>query len=344
MNSFLQHRLTIAGFALVGGIFLQMLYPLQTLIRIPGIPAPMCDSDPNDLDELHAGMKNLINPLIDCKPEFFEESPKSYPIESSVEKYINKAQEEARVDEVGVYYRDLINGPQFGIHQNTFFAGASLFKLPILIAYMRASEKIPGLLDQSVAYEPEKLYDGRTEQTIDPPNPMVPGKKYTLKELLMRMIVSSDNNATKMLTMLNVPANGEETLKEMGVKTSTSGTDLYLTVSSYASIFRILYNATFLTQANSNASLDLLTKVEFSEGLRRPIPANIVVAHKFGERTVDNTSQFHDCGIVYHPTKPYLICIMTRGKNMRNLIDVVADISKIIFDRVNDPSLNEEHR
>ena len=65
------------------------------------------------------------------------------------------------------------------------------------------------------------------------------------------------------------------------------------------------------------------------------------MAHKFGENTdIDLTTgtqvdkELHDCGIVYVPQKPYLLCVMTRGQDFNSLTNVISSISKIVYNLV----------
>ena len=95
------------------------------------------------------------------------------------------------------------------------------------------------------------------------------------------------------------------------------GTEDYMSVSDYASFFRILYNASYLTKDDSQKALDLLTKVDFADGIRAGVPKGVPVANKFGERSVNGLQQLHDCGIVYYNNHPYLLCIMSRGSDFK---------------------------
>lgn len=57
------------------------------------------------------------------------------------------------------------------------------------------------------------------------------------------------------------------------------------------------------------------------------------MAHKFGERGLpDGKVQLHYCGIVYHPTYPYAVYMMTEGDNIDELAEVIATVSKEIHD------------
>ena len=70
------------------------------------------------------------------------------------------------------------------------------------------------------------------------------------------------------------------------------------------------------------------------------LPSDVKISHKFGEREAKENGvtiqQLHDCGIVYYPKYPYLICIMTKGKDFNKLSGVIADISKIVYGEVSD--------
>jgi beta-lactamase class A len=105
---------------------------------------------------------------------------------------------------------------------------------------------------------------------------------------------------------------------------------------AYASFFRRLYNATFLTRELSERALDILSKTDFADGLRAGVPADVVVAHKFGERGIYEDGrvvgvELHDCGIVYAPAGPYLICVMTGGSDEKTLEAIICEISARVW-------------
>jgi hypothetical protein len=73
-------------------------------------------------------------------------------------------------------------------------------------------------------------------------------------------------------------------------------------------------------------------------GLRAGVPPAVAVAHKFGEwqleEDVPAREQLHDCGIVYEPHRPYLLCIMTRGREFATLPGVIAELSRATYEEV----------
>ena len=108
-----------------------------------------------------------------------------------------------------------------------------------------------------------------------------------------------------------------------------------MNVKEYSSFFRVLYNSSYINKESSEFALELLAESKFTEGIKSGVPKNIVVSHKFGEQINKNSLlQLHDCGIVYAPKKPYILCVMTRGNNFDELADIIKNISKITYDSV----------
>jgi len=61
------------------------------------------------------------------------------------------------------------------------------------------------------------------------------------------------------------------------------------------------------------------------------------VAHKFGERgVIGHAMDFSESGIIYSNSQPYLIVIMTRGNDVRQLSTVVRELSIEIFNQYKD--------
>jgi beta-lactamase class A len=147
------------------------------------------------------------------------------------------------------------------------------------------------------------------------------------------MIIYSDNNAAALVTEVLGKEKIINASREMGVEVPENTDGFSITVKTYSSFFRILFNASYLDRETSEAALGLLAATEFNKGITRDLPSSIKVAHKFGERNFEKEGyvQLHDCGIVYYPEHPYLICVMSRGKNFYNLEDFIATVSKELY-------------
>ena len=99
------------------------------------------------------------------------------------------------------------------------------------------------------------------------------------------------------------------------------------------------YNATYLSQEYSEKALKLLTEPDIP-GIRAGVPTTITVAQKFGERSVYDTNnnltdrELHDCGIVYKPGSPYLLCVMSRGKDFDTMAKNISDLSALVYQNI----------
>lgn len=284
------------------------------------------------INEVRLGGYKFINPLLECD-KFSPSTTKDFAsLKKELTSYTDKAISEGQVTHVSVYYRDLNNGPWFGINEQQYFTPASLLKVPMLIAVFKKADEDPFFLKKKV------LYDKVREVTLDPnivgDSLIRIGSEYTVEQLCYYMIVKSDNNAKELLLELLGNDYFGQVMLDLGVNLKTRDLNVdFITIKEYSSFFRILYNASYIKRDLSEKALELLSKVSFDKGLTARLPKNIPVAHKFGERSFNNNSlrQFHECGIIYPPGKPYLLCVMTRGSQFDNLISVIADISEIVY-------------
>lgn len=293
---------------------------------------PMGDED--SPSELRRGEGVYTNELLECEigRELISSSKNDFT--SKLQEFLAEERLSKNISDVAVYYRDLNNGPISGFGHNDLFIPASLLKVPLLISYLKWSEEFPSVMDETFVYTNENTFD----LLVQPETSLVQGATYTTEELFEHMIIRSDNQAAfllherlpivyqkKLYTLLGV---------DEGLIFDPSAT---LSVKQYSIFFRILFNSSFLSQEHSEYALSLLTQTEFSDGLRAGVPTEIPIAHKFGVRNInDTTQQLHDCGIVYYPKHPYLLCIMTRGSEIEVLTKIIQDISGFVYETIDD--------
>ena len=209
--------------------------------------------------------------------------------------------------------------------------------MPLMIALLKTAENNAGsgLLDRLVKFDLSRDYNAN--QNLKSSQTMVPGKEYPVRELIRRMIVYSDNNAFTLLTKVVNTGDFDKVYSTLRIQNPrVQADDDFLSIQTYASFFRVLYNATYLGKESSDWALETLSRSDFKTGLVAGVPATVEVAHKFGEHSDagDGTVQLHDCGIVYYPGRPYLLCVMSKGPNFEYLDDVIVQVSKRVFDEV----------
>jgi beta-lactamase class A len=207
-----------------------------------------------------------------------------------------------------------------------------------MVAYLKQSEKDPSILTKEFVYQPD-LKAGLEKIPFDDPSNLVVGGTYSVDELIKKMIIDSDNGAKNLLLSNLDTKYLLQIYSELNLKTPDLENSYQISPKAYSLFIRILYNATYLSAANSEKALSILSKATFKDGLVAGVPAGTVVAHKYGEYA-DTTNyninfvELHDCGIVYTPQNPYLLCVMTRGKDIKNLQNEIGAISKIVYDTI----------
>jgi beta-lactamase class A len=279
------------------------------------------------------GTYKLTAPLLWCaadRPSLKEDTR----LQASVQSIVTQKASQGEASDVSVYYRNLSNGEWFGINENASYNPASLLKVPIMMAYLREGESDPSLLKKVLTYDGS--FDGNANEVFRSQNDIQPGQ-YTIDSLLTAMIVNSDNNAMALLSNNIDPATLKNVYTDLGLQVPTDPSAASISPKEYSNFFRLLYNATYLTPEFSEKALELLAGPDFPQGIQATVPSSVAVANKFGERTVVTPQgavldrELHDCGIVYAPKGPYILCVMTRGKDFQQLVDVIQSISRFIY-------------
>jgi hypothetical protein len=276
----------------------------------------------------------LINPLIGSSSNPATDIGFFVDEKREIVKFLEKEKRNNALEDYAFYVRDLNSGFWFGENESASFFPASLFKLPLAIAVYAQAEDNPAFLKKQVVYSKEF-----SSGDVETPTSLIVGKVYTVEQLVEIMLVQSDNAAKNtILSLLDVKYLQE--IFNIAHLTDPTKTATY-TVSTreYSLFLRVLYGSSFLNEEHSELLLKMLASSSFTEGLVSGVPDGVTVAHKYGifqqienRKGVDVRYQFlHDCGIVYHTQRPYVVCVMTKGKDEKVLSGVIAKVSSILY-------------
>lgn len=284
----------------------------------------------------------FLNPVVSTQlgPTVMEN--KAINLENELKAYEESLIAKGDIINLSVYFRNLTNGNWFGLEEKEMFSPASLMKLPLLLAYFKLEEQQPGYLQTKILFTPNGSAD-EYKQNIAPAARLETNHTYKIIDIIKHMIRYSDNQASVFLEKNIAPELFKSVFTDVGIPFPPmidGSFDNNIRVVDYASFFRALYNASYLSQKHSEEVLELLTKTDFQDGLVAGISdAWVSVAHKFGERSLwwsngIERMQLHDCGIVYYPEHPYVLCMMTRGYDRNKLKEVLHQVSNIIYQEV----------
>ena len=324
------HRFTIGivlGLLLGVGAGYELFAYLQTPLL--GIPA------------LREEMTNyrLIDPLLACNSR--EATTGRYKeLDDSLKKVVADIKASGDADDVSVYFQEYPTGRWVGIDQDHEYNPASLLKIVLMIAYLKDEELHPGAFEKKYVFTPE-LQKINSSIPYDSTSTLVVGKTYGVEELISAMIIDSDNGAKDVLLDNVDETTIAQVYSDLKIPAPEDDGEVYtISPKEYSLFFRILYNATYLTRANSEKAMNYLAQATYTDGLRAGIPKSLTVAHKFGEHVTTDTNneiasiELHDCGIVYGSNLPYFICVMTSGKSLDGLKESIKQISSVVFNSV----------
>ena len=236
-----------------------------------------------------------------------------------------------------VYLKEFSHNEWIGVNEEEKYEPGSLFKVPILIAYLKMNEEHPGVLDKEILFNQQFSID---KVVAYKSKSIQLGKSYKVRELLKFMIEYSDNNATALLNNNLKPEVLLKLFKDLELELpNISAKQYFFTVKQYSLFMRAIFNATYLSIDDSEYAAELLNKCDFKDGIRKGVPASVKMAHKFGESGTPTEKQLHESAIIYLDNKPYLLTIMTKGKDNASLSKLISEISAMVYKDQSNKSL-----
>lgn len=244
---------------------------------------------------------------------------------------------EGSSQELAVVVQDL-KKQRVGVYRNAdkLFPAASLVKVPIAVLALKACQDGKFNLNDIVVIRRKDIAGGSgLIKTMKFP------AKMSFKGLLELMIAKSDNTATnKVIDILGYDyintgfielglKNTALKRKMMDFSQRSKGVENYTCASDMALVLEKIYRKEVLDEETCDLLISFLKKQKYNDRIPHYLPSVIEIAHKTGlERGV-----VHDIGIVYLPSRDYIICILVKGvKNYRRAKDFIARVSLSVYD------------
>ncbi len=296
--------------------------------HLPARPAP------REVREPAQGDWRFINPLLECElAEGVLDRPALHSFRHRLVALADIRRAAGEIEQASIFFRELNGGPSFGVRSRTGYVPASLLKLPTLLAVLKRAERRPGLLRESVRFAGPR--DELEMVASRQPERLEPGRSYTVEELCRRMVRYSDNDAVRLLNALVSAAELEATLRGLGVLPELVEAKGRLDVRTISSFLRVLYNASYLSREHAELALEMLSQAWFREGIIGGLPEGVQASGKYGEAILDAGGfQLHEVAIVYHARRPYLLGVMTQGRDVGALKRFLRDVSRTVYDEI----------
>ncbi len=231
---------------------------------------------------------------------------------------------------VSVYYKDLTSGDEYVYNKDYAYENASLKKLPLYLyiyTLIKDGEMDPNM---QVTYTSKDVYGGTGVI-----NGMPYGTKFTVKDLLSKSIIYSDNVAFKMLQRTVNTNDYNKFIDTIGGKVSY----YKYNIQNVAGYMNYLYKFMNENPKYRDQIMYDFTNTVFNDRIPAGIPDNIKVAHKIG--SLD--SSYHDAAIVFDE-HPYILIIMTENGSLTNInklfVDITEKVHSMHTDKYNQVSNN----
>src|SRR6188768_1565142 len=250
-----------------------------------------------------------------------------------------------------VAFKDLSSGKELLINDTVTFHAASTMKTPVLVeVYKQAAEGKFSFSDSLILKnEFKSIVDGSLfslDSTDDSETELYKhiGEKRTISFLLYQMIIVSSNFSTNLIIELVGAKNVSATMEQLGAKdihvlrgvedgkAFEKGLNNTVTAKGLMILFEKMAKGETVSNAASQAMIDILLDQKFNEIIPAQLPANVKVAHKTG--SINGVQ--HDSGIVFLPGgKKYVLVFLSKKiTNEKAAITAMASVSKLIYEYV----------
>lgn len=224
---------------------------------------------------------------------------------------------ESRIGTYSFFFEDLESGFTYGYNENVQMTSAGCMKLPIAVSVIKyVQDGNCSFLDKVKIEENDKIYGTGILHEFD-------NRDYTIFELLVAMLIQSDNTAANKLidivgmdrinedicalqlknTRLNRKTSDERAVST-GVENITSAYDL-------SKIWKKLYKAEFLDEKNSQMLIDILQRQQMKNKLALYIPDDL--KYEISSKTGDKSGVENDTALLHLQKGSFTFTVLSMG-------------------------------
>lgn len=315
-------------------IILGSIFTLSLIGNIYLLTTQQTPTSPESTKALESTAKPLPYTLL--SPRLFAENQNDIIINFMDLRKQLRADVETFPFKVGFYFEYLPSGTSIGVKEKEEFAIASLLKVPLVMATYKASNDNKISLSDNLIIRQSDLDPGFGELYKKGA-----GTKIELREAMRLSLVQSDNTAKNIITNTIPLKYLEDVFDSLDIAKDIDGKTILISPKGYASILRALYLSSYLPYEQSNQILTWLSETRFNDKVAAGVPSDIKVAHKIGSFETKDTKDnvFTDCGIIYVPKRPYILCVMVNADEDKAK-NAMQFISEHIYKYVSSVNLN----
>lgn len=246
---------------------------------------------------------------------------------------------ESRIGDYSFFFEDLKSGYVYGYNENVQMVAAGCMKLPIAVSLIKAIEDGKTDFMKKIRIEScDKVYGTGIIHEFGE-------REYTVFELLVAMLIQSDNTAAnKIIDIVSIDKINED-IKSMGLENTilnrkttderNQKNDIENISTAYdlCKIWKILKDSTFLSKENSTMLIDILTRQQIKNKLALYIPDDL--KYEISSKTGDKKGVENDTAFIRLSKGNFIFTVMS--KNIPNSVYgtvTLARCGKMAWDNI----------
>ncbi len=248
-------------------------------------------------------------------------------LKHKLEQFLKEKKQGNEVIVASVYIKK--GGGWITLNKNEEYFASDMQNVPLMITYLKQAEENPAILDKKLYFD---RHIAANENANNTDFLLKEHNYYTIQELLHYMIAYSDDDAENLLELNKDDSIFRQLYVDLNLPVPSNEKRNYkIAVENYSKFYRILINATYLSNEMSELGLKMLTECNYRDGIAKNLTDEVNVAHQFGKKDTKVMKELHEFAIVYRGREAYIIGIMTRGKDIAKLSHVINGISNIVY-------------
>lgn len=233
-----------------------------------------------------------------------------------------------------IYIKDLNSNEICNINQKSVVPSASIIKLFIMAKVFQLVSKGELKLSDRISVNKNERVPFSIIYVLDEEN------TYTIRDLVILMIIQSDNTATnQLIQMLGIEninkfiidlgfTNTILKRKMMDFDTRINDKENYTSAHDVAKLLELMNNGELINKDSSGEMIKIMKMQLDNSMMRVSLDEELIVAHKTGDLPYIK----HDVGIVYTKNKNYIFIMMTWDATCDNYArKIIGKVSRIAY-------------
>ena len=246
---------------------------------------------------------------------------------------------ESRIGNYGFYFEDLTSGFIYGYNEHKQMTAAGCMKMFIAASLVKAvEEKKVDFMDKILIKRDERVYGTGIIHEFNE-------REYTVFELLVAMLIQSDNTAAnKIIDIIGMDRINSD-IKEMNLKNtflnrktrdernSIDSVENITSAYDLARLWRILYKGEFLEKDDGIMIIDILRKQQIKNKMSLYVPDDFKI--EISSKTGDKKGVENDTELIQLDKGSFSATILSNGvPNSVYGIVTLAKSGKMVLDNI----------